>query len=64
MAGTGRRQQCGLAANAIWRDLKEKLGNISGIPEIPEGETVLGEEGAFGAEFMPQSYSSSVILSK
>jgi hypothetical protein len=43
------------------RDLKEKSGSISGIPE---GGAVLGEEGAFGAEFMPQSYSSSVILSK
>jgi hypothetical protein len=45
----------------LLRDLKEKSGSISGIPE---GGAVLGEEGAFGAEFMPQSYSSSVILSK
>jgi hypothetical protein len=43
------------------RDLKERSGSISGIPECG---AVLGEEGAFGAEFMPQSYSSSVILSK
>jgi hypothetical protein len=48
----------------LLRAFKEKLGSISGIAEIPEGGAVLSEEGAFGAEFMPQSYSSSAILSK
>jgi hypothetical protein len=51
----------------LLRARKEKPGSISGMRAaafIPEGRAVLGEEGALGAEFMPQSYSSSAILSK